>query len=158
MGFFGFNMSLVTGLGIWALATGRTSMGEAWPAIVTMLALWATYLEFIRFRVAESRRFAPMTNDVRTAIEWTLVQTRAAAREIKLLLAVNALLVVPLTALGARSLMASGKLSGDQSLGFGLFSLIILGGNFAVLFMHRRNTLIPRQQLLERGRAELVSA
>lgn len=157
MGFFGVNMSLATALGIWALVNDRTSIREAWPAIVSLLALWATYIEFIRFRLGESRRIDRMTDDVRSAVVWALAQTRSTTREVTVLLAVNVLLVIPMTVIGVQSLVASGKMTGQQSLSFGLFSLVVLGGNFVVLFLHRRNTLIPRRDLLERERADLES-
>jgi hypothetical protein len=157
MGFFGFNMTLVTVLGIWGTASGKSQLSESWPAWVGLLAMWATYVEFIRFRLSESARYQAMSQDIRSALKLTLAKTMAASREIKILLAVNVLTIIPMTIASVQNLLGSDKMTSQQAMSFAVFSGVVLGGNIAFLSVHYFAKLRPQSDLL-RERIESLRA
>jgi hypothetical protein len=148
MGFFGFNMTLATVLAIWATASGKSTLSESWPASVGLLVMWATYIEFIRFRLSESARYQTMSQDIRSALGHTLARTMAASREIKMLLAVNVLTIIPMTMASVQNLMGNDKMTSQQAISFGVFSAIIFGANIAFLSIHYFSKLRPQSDLL----------
>lgn len=149
MGFFGFNMTLATVLGIWGTASGRSQLSDSWPAMVGLLAMWATYIEFIRFRLSETARYQTLGQDIRSALKLTLTKTMAASREIKILLAVNVLTIVPMTVASVQNLLGSDKMTSQQAVSFGIFSALILGGNIVFLSVHYLTKLRPQCDLLQ---------
>lgn len=156
MGFFGFNLTLATALAIWATATGKSQLSESWPASVALLTLWATYIEFVRFRLNEAARYRSMGQDIRSALKLALAKTMAASREIKILLAINALTIIPMTLASMQNLLDSGKMTPQQATSFAIFNAVVLGGNIVVLSVQYFAKLRPQSDLL-RGRIDSLT-
>jgi len=150
MGLFGFNLALATALGIWGTVSGRSNLSESWPAAVALLALLATYVEFIRFRMNESARYESMRRDLKSALQRTLTKAMASSREIRILLAVNVLTVVPLTIVSVQNLLGADKMTAQQAVSFAIFCSIIFTANIAFLTFQYFVKLRPQCDLLQK--------
>lgn len=157
MGFFGFNLTLATAVVIWTMASGKSRLAESWPATVSLLTLWATYLEFIRFRMSESRRFKLLGRDLKSALRLTLDKALATSRELKILLAVNLLTVIPMTVASVQNLLNSDKMTPQNVVGFAVLCAVVFGANIVVLGIHYFARLRPQCDLLQ-NRIESLQA
>jgi len=146
--FFGFNLTLATVIAIWATASGKSRLPESWPATVSLLALWATYIEFIRYRMSDSGRCKLLSQDLRSALRLALGKAVACSREIKILLAVNILTVIPMTIASVQNLMGNNKMTAQQAASFAIFCAIIFGANIVFLSVQYFAKLRPQCHML----------
>jgi hypothetical protein len=149
MGFFGFNLTLATAVVIWATASGKSRLAESWPATVSLLALWATYIEFIRYRMSESRRYELLGRDLKSALRLTLDKTLAASREMKVLLAVNLLTIIPMSVASVQNLLHPGKMTPQNAVSFAVVCAVVFGANIVFLGVHYFARLWPQCKLLQ---------
>ncbi|MCB1100167.1 MAG: hypothetical protein KDN22_31675 [Verrucomicrobiae bacterium] len=142
----GFNLALASTLGAWALASGKSAILESWPALVSLIALWATYIEFVLFRRRQSHRFGQQ--DIRSVLQVSLRRALASLREIKILLAVNLLTIVPMTLTSVQMLISSDKMTTREALSFGVFGFVVFGLNIAFLAVYGIAKIRPQCHLL----------
>ncbi|MDA1069428.1 MAG: hypothetical protein O3C43_23385 [Verrucomicrobia bacterium] len=150
MSIFGFNLSLATVVALWATVSGKSQLPDSWPALVCLIILWATYLEFIRYRISQSSCDKLKSHDLRTAFQLTLEKARTSLREIQILLAVNLLTIIPMTIVSVQTLLDNGKMTTQQGLGFTIFCLLIFGANIAFLLIQYFSTIRPQCALLQK--------
>ena len=150
LGFFGCNLTIATVLAVWATVSGKSHLAESWPATVSLLTLWATYIEFIRLRMSAAARYKLLSRDIRSALRLTLDQAVVAAREIKILIAVNVLTVIPMTAASVQNLIRGNKMTSEQALSFAILCSIVFGANLLFLSIHYFASLRPRCDLLRK--------
>ena len=149
MALFGFNLTLASVLGAWALASGKTTLSEAWPALVCLVTLGATYVTFLVARRRMATGQGLTQHDIRSVLETLLRRTRASLKETLGLLAVNILTVIPLTIASVQGLTDSGKMSQSEAMSFAFFALVVFGLNIAVLAFYGLTRLRPSCLKLE---------
>lgn len=119
-------------------------------AEIALIVLWATYIEFIRYRMNETIRHRSMSQDLRSALRLTLEKAKASSREIKILLTINILTVIPMTIASVQNLLGSDKMTAQQAISFVIFCALIFGVNIAFLSIQYFAKLRPQCDLLQR--------
>lgn len=155
MGLFGFNLTLASVLGGWALASGKATLADAWPALVCLLTLWATYVAFFVCRRRSTHALGLPQRDLRSVFRTMAHRAQSSWREIKMLLVVNVLTVIPLTVASVQRLVGTGKMSTQEAISFAAFALVVFGLNISVLAIYGLTRLRPRYHRLKEHLAML---
>ncbi|MEO0795620.1 MAG: hypothetical protein AAFX93_10675 [Verrucomicrobiota bacterium] len=142
----GLNLLAFSTLLIWALATERSAISQAWPALLTLLVLWATYSEIVRYRIV-NRSF--YQESIRSVLRVSLSRVEGALRETKILQMVTVIAIIPLVLISLSFLLDADLMSAREGLSFALFSASILAINLFTISYLRTRKLIPKLKLLK---------
>lgn len=141
-------LTLITGLAIVMIATGKTSLAQEWGLFPLLIVPWGFAIHFLRRHLKPRAPAARGESPVKDSLSAALISNRTHQSHLKLV-GVLFVLMIPLLAVALQQLHAGGKVSARELTSMSLFfgaTLLVCAAGITARYVGR---LLPQQKQLE---------